>query len=185
MAPSRAPSLPASRRSAIRIAIAVVAVALAVGAVAVTFAARSGKAEVRLGSAVPPLAGTTLDGKPFDLASLRGRPVVLNFWASWCIPCRDEFPLFAERMKTLGPRDNLAIVGVVYKDQDASAQAFLTKFGAIWPSVTDPQGSFASAYRVVAPPQTYFIDRDGVLRGLQIGEVRASDFDTQYAKIAP
>ena len=77
------------------------------------------------------------------------------------------------------------MVGVLYKDQPALAKAFLSDFGASWPSVVDPDGSLAAAYRVVAPPQTYFIDKDGVLRGIQIGEVRPEDFDTQYAKIKP
>ena len=74
---------------------------------------------------------------------------------------------------------------MLYKDQPELAQQFLDDFGATWPSIPDPDGSTASAYRVVAPPQTYFIDADGVLRGIQIGEVQASDFDTQYAKIKP
>jgi len=139
----------------------------------------------RTGSAAPPIVATALDGSPVDLAALKGRPVIVNFWASWCVPCREEFPLFAEKLAELGPRDDLAIVGVLYKNEPADAQRFLDDFGAGWTSVPDADGSIAAAYGVVAPPQTYFIDRDGVVRGLQIGEVRESDFDTQYAKIAP
>lgn len=139
----------------------------------------------RTGDPAPPFAATALDGATVDLAAYRGRPVVVNFWASWCGPCRDEFPLLAERLAELGPRDGLAIIGVLYKDDAASAQRFLDEFGKSWPTVPDPDGSIAAAYRVVAPPQTYFIDAGGVLRGIQIGEVRAEDFATQYAKIAP
>jgi cytochrome c biogenesis protein CcmG/thiol:disulfide interchange protein DsbE len=109
----------------------------------------------------------------------------VNFWASWCIPCREEFPLFKERLATLGPKDGLEVVGVLYKDQPELAKAFLTDFGVTWPSLPDPDGSIAAAYRVVAPPQTYFIDKDGIVRGIQIGEVQPEDFDTQYAKIRP
>jgi cytochrome c biogenesis protein CcmG/thiol:disulfide interchange protein DsbE len=101
------------------------------------------------------------------------------------VPCREEFPLFKDRLATLGARDGLQVVGVLYKDQPELAKAFLSDFGATWPSLTDPDGSIAAAYRVVAPPQTYFIDKDGVLRGIQIGEVRPEDFDTQYEKIRP
>lgn len=111
--------------------------------------------------------------------------MIVNFWASWCTPCRDEFPLFRDRLATLGPTDGLAIIGVMYQDQASLASQFLTEFGATWPTVSDPDGKLAAAYRVVAPPQTYFIDKEGVLRGMQIGEVLASDFDTQYAKIRP
>jgi cytochrome c biogenesis protein CcmG/thiol:disulfide interchange protein DsbE len=131
------------------------------------------------------ITGTALDGTTLDLANYRGKPLVLNFWASWCVPCREEFPLFKDRLATLGERDGLQVVGVLYKDQPELAQAFLSDFGASWPSLTDPDGSIAAAYRVVAPPQTYFIDKDGVLRGIQIGEVRPEDFDTQYEKIRP
>ena len=131
------------------------------------------------------ISGTALDGTTLDLAKYRGKPLVLNFWASWCVPCREEFPLFKDRLATLGERDGLQVVGVLYKDQPELAQAFLADFGASWPSLTDPDGSIAAAYRVVAPPQTYFIDKDGVLRGIQIGEVRPEDFDTQYEKIRP
>ena len=131
------------------------------------------------------ITGTALDGTTLDLAKYRGKPLVLNFWASWCVPCREEFPLFKDRLATVGERDGLQVVGVLYKDQPELAQAFLSDFGASWPSLTDPDGSIAAAYRVVAPPQTYFIDKDGILRGIQIGEVRPEDFDTQYEKIRP
>jgi cytochrome c biogenesis protein CcmG/thiol:disulfide interchange protein DsbE len=77
------------------------------------------------------------------------------------------------------------MLGVLYKDEPALAQQFVQDAGATWPTVTDDDGAIAAAYRVVAPPQTYFIDKDGILRGIQIGEVRPEDFDTQYAKIKP
>lgn len=131
------------------------------------------------------MTGTTLDGQPFDLAAYRGRPVILNFWASWCLPCREEFPLLLDRLEELGPRDGLAIVGVLFKDDPAAAAAFVDDFGATWPTVTDADGRLADAYRVVAPPQTYFIDGDGVLRAIHIGQILPEDFDTLYPRIAP
>ncbi len=139
----------------------------------------------RTGEPAPPLVATAIDGSTVDLAALRGKPVIINFWASWCVPCREEFPLFKERLATLGPTDGLQVIGVLYKDEPELAQRFLDDLVATWPTVDDPDGSLAAAYRVVAPPQTYFIDGDGVVRGIQIGEVQPSDFDTQYAKIRP
>ena len=120
-----------------------------------------------------------------DLASLKGKPVIVNFWASWCTPCREEFPLFQEKLAELGPTDGLEMIGVLYKDEPELAQAFLDDLGAAWPNVDDPDGTLAKAWRTVAPPQTYFIDKDGVIRGIQIGQVREEDFDAQYAKIKP
>jgi cytochrome c biogenesis protein CcmG/thiol:disulfide interchange protein DsbE len=145
----------------------------------------SGSTDARTGQPAPALKGTALDGTAVDLASLRGKPVVVNFWASWCVPCREEFPLFREKLAALGPSDGLQIVGVLFKDEPELAQRFLTEFGAAWPTVDDPDDGFAKAYRVAAPPQTYFIDKDGILRGIQIGQVRPEDFDIQYAKIKP
>jgi cytochrome c biogenesis protein CcmG/thiol:disulfide interchange protein DsbE len=141
--------------------------------------------DARTGNPAPAIKGTALDGSTVDLAAYRGHPVVVNFWASWCTPCRDEFPLFKDRLAALGSKDGLVIIGVLYKDQDPLGKQFVTDFGATWPTVSDPSGALAAAYRVVAPPQTYFIDKDGVLRAIQIGQVLPQDFDTQYAKIKP
>ena len=134
------------------------------------------------GAPAPALAGTTLDGTVLDLASLRGRPVIVNFWASWCVPCRDEFPLFRDEL-TLHTADGLAIVGVVFKDDDAAALGFQRSFGATWPSLTDHDGAHARDWRIAAPPQTYFIDRNGIIQSRQIGEVTKVDFERQLAAI--
>jgi cytochrome c biogenesis protein CcmG, thiol:disulfide interchange protein DsbE len=144
-----------------------------------------GSGQASTGEKAPAITGTALDGTAVDITSYRGKPVVVNFWASWCTPCRDEFPLFKDRLAALGPVDGLVMLGVMYKDQADLARGFLTEFGATWPTVPDPDGKLAAAYRVVAPPQTFFIDADGVVRGIQVGEVRAAAFDTQYAKIKP
>ena len=138
---------------------------------------------MRVGEPAPPIVGATLDGATFDLTSLRGRPVLVNFWASWCGPCRDEFPLFQDQLAK-HEAEGLAIVGVMYKDEADLAQGFATEFGVSWPTVVDPTGSLAAAYRVVAPPQSYFIDRGGIVRSIQIGEVREADFERQYAAIS-
>jgi peroxiredoxin len=77
------------------------------------------------------------------------------------------------------------MLGVLYKDDPAMAQQFLADFGAAWPTIPDGDGAIADAYRVVAPPRTYFIDKDGIIRAIQVGQVRPEDFDAQYAKIRP
>ena len=141
--------------------------------------------DAHVGGTAPAITGPTVDGSTVDLAAYRGHPVVVNFWASWCTPCRDEFPLFKDKLATLGPTDGLVILGVLYKDQPDLAKQFLTDFGATWPTATDPDGAIATAYRIAAPPQTFFIDKNGVVQGIQIGELRPEDFDTQYAKIKP
>ena len=130
------------------------------------------------------MVGTTLDGAAFDLADLRGRPVILNFWGPSCVPCRDEFPLFATKLAE-HVADGLAIVGILTFDPPTPARDFIAEFGATWPTVEDPDGAIRTAYRVVARPQTYFIDAAGVLRDIQVGQVTDADFERLYATIAP
>jgi cytochrome c biogenesis protein CcmG/thiol:disulfide interchange protein DsbE len=136
------------------------------------------------GDPAPDIVGTTLDGAPFRLADLRGRPVLVNFWGPGCVPCRDEFPLFQAKAVEHAA-DGLAIVGVLMDDPPEPARDFVAEYGATWPTVVDPDQAIKRTYRVAFRPQTYFIDAEGVIRSVQYGEVRESDFDRQYAAIAP
>ena len=132
---------------------------------------------------VPEIVGETLDGEPFRLSDLRGRPVIVNFWGPSCVPCRDEFPLFKAKLAQHAA-EGLVIVGVLMHDPPEPARDFVRDFAAGWPTVVDPDASIRGAYRTVARPTSYFVDRDGILRSIQIGEVREADFDRQYAQIA-
>ena len=131
----------------------------------------------------PPIVGTTIDGQPFDLATLRGRPVIINFWGPSCVPCRDEFPLLLAKLKQHSG-DDLAIIGVLTDDPVGPALQFVAEYHATWPTVADPGAAIKGTYRVVARPFSWFIDRDGILRSRQIGELSDADFERQYARIA-
>jgi cytochrome c biogenesis protein CcmG/thiol:disulfide interchange protein DsbE len=135
-----------------------------------------------VGALAPDLALTDLDGKPFRLSDLRGRPVVLNYWASWCGPCREEFPELKGALEAHGPA-GLAIVGVLFKDDPGPARDFMAKEGATWTSLADPDGAGAAAYRVVAPPTTFFIDAEGVVRDMQIGGMTGEQLDRHLETI--
>lgn len=135
------------------------------------------------GQPAPVLTGTTLDGAAFDLLSLRGRPVIVNFWAAWCIPCRAEFPLFVQALQAYGA-DGLSIVGVDWPNDDpAAARDFAASHGATWPTIVDPAGACGKVWTAVAPPQTYFISRNGTIVTRQIGEVSQADFQRQLSAI--
>ena len=86
--------------------------------------------------------------------------MIVNFWGPSCVPCREEFPLFSSKLEEHA--------------DDAS-----------WPTVIDPDESMQNAYLTLARPTSYFIDADGVLQSIQIGELRDEDFERQYALIAP
>ncbi len=137
-----------------------------------------------LGDPAPEIVALTLDGEPFRLSDLRGQPVILNFWGQSCVPCRDEFPLLGAKQAQFAG-DGLAIVGILTNDPPGPAIDFVAEYGATWPTVVDPDKVAKTAYRVVGRPQTYFVDRSGVIRSIQVGELTDEDFDRQYARIAP
>jgi cytochrome c biogenesis protein CcmG/thiol:disulfide interchange protein DsbE len=138
---------------------------------------------VRRGLPAPAFTGTTLDGEPLALADLRGRPVIVNFWGPSCVPCREEFPLFRAKLDEHAA-DGLAIVGILMFDPPAPARDFIADHDATWPTVDDPDGEIRAAYRAIARPQTYFIDRDGILREIRIGQVTDAEFELLYASIS-
>lgn len=125
-----------------------------------------------VGHPAPRFALKTLDGRStVSLASLKGKPVVLNFWQSSCIPCRQEHALLLSAYKAYGTR--VAFVGVSYQDTVSGAVSFLKERGGSWPALQDPDGSTAIDYGVYGIPETYFIDGSGVVRYKRVGQLTA------------
>lgn len=172
-----------TRPIALLLGIAAVAAAVVVGISSPRAGTEPVSPDIATGQVVPNIAGTTLDGAAFDLAALRGRPVIINFWGPSCVPCRTEFPLLAAKA-TQHAAEGLVIVGVLTDDPVEPAREFAAQYGGSWSTVIDPGAAIKAAYRVFARPQTYFVDREGVLRSIQIGEVRDADFERQYAAIS-
>lgn len=160
-----------------------VAVVTTAGFVALVTLTRTSDSDLR-GQPAPPVSGETLDGATLTLADLRGSPVVVNFWGPSCVPCRDEFPLFKAKLAEHAD-DGLVVLGVLMDDPPSTARDFVAAYGATWPTVIDADGSIKNAYLALARPTSYFVDPDGVLRSIQIGEVRDADFERQYGLIAP
>lgn len=129
-------------------------------------AARTGVADV--GEEAPDFELETLDGETVRLSDLRGRPVVLNFWASWCNPCRKEFPLLKAALKDHAS-DDLVIVGVTFRDIASDSRDFVEEMNATWPQAIDDDSAAALAYGVRSPPTTFFIDADGVIAARLFG----------------
>lgn len=158
---------------------AVLPVILLTGWVAV-MAARGGAAGggAHIGQAAPDFALADLDGNPVRLSDLRGRPVILNFWASWCGPCVEEFPMLRDALSRHAAQ-SVAVVGVVVRDNSEAARRFMERMGAGWPAVMDPGEQVADRFGIYGPPETFFIDANGIVRGRQIGQLNASDLERQ------
>lgn len=112
----------------------------------------------------------TLDNHRVSLASLRGRPVVVNFWASWCVSCKTEHDYLLQAYHQY-TRDGVAFVGIDYQDNSNDAERFLRQYGGGWPVLKDPEQETAINYGVYGVPETFFIDRKGVIRYKSTGPV--------------
>ncbi len=134
------------------------------------------------GRAAPDFSLQAVDGSTVSLSSLRGRPVIVNFWASWCVPCRDEFPLLVEAYERYRG-EGLEILGIIHDDGPETASSFATSFGATWPLLMDPDDSAWQAYMGAFVPITYFIDRDGIVRSVSYGAPPSGVLDDEIEAI--
>ena len=139
-------------------------------------------APTAVGNPAPDFAVADLDGNPIRLADLRGRPVIVNFWASWCGPCVEEFPLLREAAADHAA-DGLVVIGIVWDDRSEPARDFMARNGATWAAAMDPGERVARDYGILGPPETYFIGRDGIIRARQIGQISAASLDEKLATI--
>lgn len=116
-----------------------------------------------------------------DLRDLRGRPVVLNFWASWCVPCRKEMPAFQAVHRRTG--DDVAFLGINHQDSRDDALDLLRSAGVSYPSGFDPKGSVARAYGLYGMPTTVFISTDGRILATRTGELTESQLSTAITEL--
>jgi cytochrome c biogenesis protein CcmG/thiol:disulfide interchange protein DsbE len=114
------------------------------------------------------------------IASLRGKVVVMNVWASWCEPCQVEAPLLA-RAQPLLVRHNGTVLGITYEDASPDAIKFVRHYHLLYPNLRDPDGSFAHAYGTNVVPESFLIDRQGRVRAISRGEIDQSFVDRALA----
>jgi cytochrome c biogenesis protein CcmG/thiol:disulfide interchange protein DsbE len=131
-----------------------------------------------VGRAAPEFALSPLDGgEPVTLTSLRGRPAVINFWATWCVPCFQEHPLLVSAARSVG--DRARFVGVIYEDSEEQVRGFLARQGSAYPSLLDPGSRAAIAFGVFGVPETYFLDAEGKIAAKHIGPLDAASLEAK------
>jgi cytochrome c biogenesis protein CcmG, thiol:disulfide interchange protein DsbE len=121
------------------------------------------------GKSVPDFTLTSLDGKRVHLSELKGKAVVINFWATWCPPCREEMPLLEVAAKKY--QDQVLFLAVDDNEDQAQVRDYIQKMGLDLTVLLDPDGKINELYFVQSYPNTFFIDADGILRAQRVGQL--------------
>ena len=163
------------RRVSSVVIFGIIGLAIVAILVVLALAVRSRGAPPLESGSAPNFSLTTFDGQTYKLSDLKGRPVVINFWASWCIPCRDEAPGLQRTWQTYKDR-GLLVIGVDYVDTDADAKKFIAEFQQNYPNGADLGTHISQAFHITGVPETYFIDKEGkLLQGIDDqGRVKAN-----------
>jgi len=134
----------------------------------------------------PEFTATTLTGSPLSFSSYRGKVVVLNFWGSWCVPCREEAPALSAAAAQYQP-SGVSFLGVDVRDTTASAEAFARNFHVTYPSISDTSSLITQDFTAVVPiagtPTTLVIDRTGHIAGAVFGTATYQELTAILAKV--
>jgi cytochrome c biogenesis protein CcmG, thiol:disulfide interchange protein DsbE len=141
--------------------------------------------EHRADGTAPELEFTTFEGETITLADLRGQGIVLNFWASWCDPCREEADLLEQNWRR-EQANGIIFLGLDYLDQEPAAKAYLAEFDVTYPNGPDLRSQVARRYGIKGVPETFFIDPEGKITDIVIGPITGQrQMDQLLAKIRP
>ncbi|HEV2125705.1 MAG TPA: TlpA disulfide reductase family protein [Chloroflexota bacterium] len=135
-----------------------------------------------IGRAAPDFTLLDLAGTPVSLSDFRGNTVVMNFWATWCPPCRKEFPRLVQ-LATRHADQGLVVLAVDLQESPEIVRRFVDDFGASFPIVIDIEGDVAARYRLLGLPATFFIDSEGIVRGLHVGELTEAILTKQLSEM--
>ncbi len=168
--------------AAIIVIIVVVILAIEFGKSRQSASAQNGEdVGISIGKIAPDFELGALDGHAVKLSDYRGKNIVLNFWASWCPPCREEMPEF-QRVYTENP-ESLVVIGVNLQESKENAESFVEKLGITFPILLDPNAQAKDMYNVFTQPVTYFIDGNGEIVDKKFGPLTSEEIDEKIAKM--
>ncbi len=176
------PQHPIVRAPVRALLLTVVIIGIAVITYFVLFSPRPGTTgaspfELRTGAIAPDFELPDVKtGEPVKLSALRGRPVWINFWATWCPPCKAEMPLIQEKYAKYRDR-GLVVVGIDMREDPAEVRAFTSANSFEWTFVVDSDGQVTNRYFMAGIPMHVFIDADGVIQALYVGDLQASSME--------
>ncbi len=136
------------------------------------------------GHAAPSFSLPASDGSMIELEGLRGKPIVLNFWASWCGPCEAEMPELQAAYARYGSKD-LVVLGVNQGEDDAIVKDYMQRLGITFPVALDRQLIAAGRYKIESLPTTFFIDRNGIIRDQVVGQMNTAVLQQHLRSIYP
>jgi cytochrome c biogenesis protein CcmG, thiol:disulfide interchange protein DsbE len=135
-----------------------------------------------VGKPAPEITGTAFNGSPYRLSAQRGRFVLVNFFAGWCVPCRSEEPELVQLAFEHRAAGNLSIVAVAFDEPGSDAASFLRSSGAVWPGLPDASGQIALDYGVRGPPESFLVAPDGRVVAKVEGGVTAAGVDALVSR---
>lgn len=136
----------------------------------------------RISGLAPDFTLQSFDGQTVTLSQLRGKVVIINFWASWCPPCREEAAYLEQTWRKYQDR-GVVFLGVDWVDTPANALAYIKEFDITYPNGPDVGTKAAQAYRIQGVPETFYVDKRGVLRGVHMGPLKSPELDQKIDEL--
>ena len=138
-----------------------------------------------IGKPAPDFHYQDTDGQSVSLSDLRGKPVLINFWAMWCSPCRVEMP-YLQQVYTEWSGNGLVFLAINNGDSASQVGEFMQSQGLSFPVLLDTRGSITQSYNIVGLPTTFFIDKDGIIQDLKVGAfLSVAEIESRLSKIMP
>ncbi len=137
---------------------------------------------VKVGNPAPDFALPSLDGKTVRLSDLRGQVVLINFWATWCPPCRMEMPAIQDAYEA-NHQKGFTVLAVSVAEPASSVRSFVQEFGLTFTPLLDSKGEVSSRYRAMGLPTSVFVDREGVVRAIHVGAMTPAQINDYLAEI--